>query len=629
MPYEMNEENKPQEENTQANPKFSPIQIAEEDPIKRMEKESAIVNRCTGKFTKWDQWRKPFENIWNEIYKLYFNVAERSKVPSRSRITVPIAFQIIEAAVPKIITTLFTSQEAFSEVLASNPDDQSFGDVIQLLITYQLGQADFFLKFIDFTKQLLLYGTSYFKVYWKTKRKWVWEKVPSRRQYSILGFQLGDVLEWTENKEYKIIETRPEIDVLDILDVFPDPEARTEKDGQGVFIRSWMDIDDLKDMGKGEFPKYANTNSPDLQPDKTSFLSSRNVRYTSRGVNTPPISDPNQVEILEFWGNYDLDGDGIKEEAYIVIANRKILLKAIPNPFDHQKRPLIRAICFPVPMEWFGIGLIEPVIANIHELWTLRRQRLDNINLVINRMWKVLDTADIDLDTLISSPNGIIVTGSMDGLEQIETNDVTSNAFNEAAAVTSEIEKATTPESVQGTPSSGRLGRTAKGAQLIITQALEKFGTIIKLVEEMAVKRTLRMFHQLNLQFLDNDEVFRVTGFYGHLFDEEITPEMIRAEVNFRMMGISDMVNKEGKINQIVSFMGVFGKVLSGETISTLAKKVWQLMGFSPKDVDIQGMQPQEPIQGGVVDQNISNAITGQAGNGDGAPPAVPGAPSM
>jgi hypothetical protein len=406
---EMNEKDEVEKEMPQ-DPSINPIQIQAKDPSEMMDKQNKIIDQYMKKFSSWENWRKPFEDVWDEIYRLYMNSKEKKKTPSRSNITVPVAFQAIEAAVPKIVNTIFASQIEFFEVMPTNPEDQEFAQVIQLLLSYQLAQADFFVKFMDFTKQLLMYGTSYFKVYWKVKRQWVWERKPIREEnFSILGFKMGSrITGWEEEKSYKVIEKRPEIDVIDILDIFPDPEARNEKEGQGIFIRSWMNVNDVKQMGKGQFPVYANVDNPELKPDKTSYSTSRNKRMAARGASDPSVADPDQIEILEYWGLCDLDEDGIKEEVYLVFGNRKVLLKAEPNPFHHQKRPVLRTVLFPVPMEWYGVGLIEPVISNIHELWTLRRQRIDNINMIINRMWKVNSIADVDFNFVLTGSDKII-----------------------------------------------------------------------------------------------------------------------------------------------------------------------------------------------------------------------------
>jgi len=599
-----------------------PIDFDPDLPLdQHIARQRKIVDDLIGVFNKWDGWRRSYEKVWDQVYRLYFSAPDKTKTGTRSSIAVPIIFQVIEAAVPKIVNTLFSGNEFF-DVIPINPGEQKIADRIKLLLNYQLAQANFYVKFLDFIKQLLLYGTSYFKIYWKVRRKWVWSRTPKRTISSILGFLMGKKLQWEEKKEYKVIERRPEIDVIDILDVYPDPNSSNEKDAQGLFIRSWMDFDDVQTMGRGRFPVYENTESPDLKGRTYTYQQSRQLRYAVRASSSGAPTENNQIEILEYWGPYDVDGDGIKEEAYIVIANRKVLLAAKANPFDHQKRPLIRCVLFPVPLEWYGLGLVEPVISNVYELFTLRRQRLDNINIILNRMWKVNSLADIDLDTLISSPNGIIITDDMSGVEALTTPDVTQSAYEEAAAVQADIENATAPRSVQGSPTSGQLGRTARGAALIVQQALEKFGAATKLVEEMAVKRILRMFHQLNMQFIDQDDIINDKGLYGGLFDSKVVVEEIRAEVNFKMVGISEMVGKEAKINQSISFMGVFGKVLAPPSISSIAKKVWSLMGFDPNEINIQGITP-PPGTENVVDNNITQAILGQSNNqgaGAGAP---------
>lgn len=606
---------------------IDPIQIEANSPEEREMKEKEMVDTLIGLFDEWDRARRVRENTWNEIYRLYFTNPEQKKTQTRSNLTVPIIYQIIEAGVPKIANVLFSYGQEFFDVEPIGPNADSTSDralnIKRLLLT-QLNKANFFSKFLDFVKQMMLYGTSYMKVYWKVKRDWVWERVPVRTPITVMGIPLGEKIEWQESKSYKVTERRPEVEVLDIIDVYPDPNAQCEDDSKGIFIRSWLGVDDLKELGKGKYPVYGNTESQNLTSSADSYASSRSERNAARGLNTGE-TNKKQVMVLEFFGRYDVDGDGIKEEAHIVIANKQVIIKAQANPFHHQKRPIIRGVFSPVPKEWYGLGIVEPVISEVHELNTLRRQRIDNVNLVINRMWQVNTLADIELDTLISAPNNIILTDQMDAVKALETPDVTTSAYNEAMVVQTDIERATVPASAQGSPTTGQLGRTARGAQMIIGQALEKFGTATKLLEEMALKRLLNMFYQLDLQFIDDDEILSNPILYGEIANMQLTPEDIRENVEFQMLGISDMVNSEGKINQIVSFMGVFGKVLSPESITSLSQKVWQLMGFNKNEITLAGAQLIPGVEN-VVDPQVSAAIVGQAGN-QGASAGAPAVP--
>ena len=597
-----------------------PIQIAAEDGERAL-KLTALVDTLSARFEAWEQWRKSYETTWEEIYRLYFTTPDKRKTSTRSTITVPIIFQVIEAAVPKVITSIFGNGEEFFDVVAVRPEEQMAAEGMKVLLTYQLNQADFMVKFVDFVKQLLLYGTSYFQVSWKVRRDWVITRTPVRKPETINGIVVDENhVEWVETKEFKVVERRPEIEVLDILDVFPDPEARCEDDAQGLFVRSWMSVTDVKNLGKGKFPVFANTEDEKLTGEDK-FAESRQARYAARGLSSPPKNS--FIEVLTYWGRYDLDGDGHEEKCQIVIANREVVLVARPNPFHHQKAPIVRCVFFPIPLEWYGIGLVEPVISNVHELWTLRRQRLDNVNLALNRMWKVNSLADVDLDALISAPNNIILTDNMDSVLPVETGDVTSSSYNDASVVQSDIENATTPRSIQGSPESGRLGRTAKGAQLIIGQALEKFAVGTKLVEELGIKRVLKMVRDLNLQFIDSDAQIAET--YGFLFPTLVDPatndviptgiqkvEDLRVDSRFKMVGVSDMIGTEGKINQLTTIFGTFAPYLSAESIESILDKIVRLMGLDPKEINISAVANKLGALRGEPTNPEQNAILGQ-----------------
>jgi len=638
MAYEENQDQpiiEPQEGQAQPAP-IGPIQI---NPNNDFDPEQKCVDDIIGMFEPWEAWRKPYETLWEEIYRLYFSSSDKRKTGTRSTVTVPIVFQIIEAAVPKVVNSIFGNGEEFFDIIPVNPADQDFADGMKTLLSFQLTQAEFMMKFVDFVKQLLLYGTSYFHVYWKVKREWAITRTPIREPLTVNGLMIDpNHIRWEEKREYKVVERRPEIEVLDILDVFPDPESRNENDARGVFVRSWMTLDDIKNMGSGPHPIFGNTTHPKLMAGNTTLSESRQARYSIRGLSTPPSKD--LVEVLTFWGKYDLDGDGIKEKCQVIIANRQVVLVARANPFHHQQCPVVRCVFFPIPLEWFGMGLVEPIISNVHELWTLRRQRIDNINLILNRMWKVNSLADVDLDTLISTPNGIILTDNMDGVMPIETGDVTSSAYNEATIVQTDIENATAPRSIQGAPESGRLGRTAKGAQLIIGQALEKFAVGTKLVEDLGIKRVLKLVRALDLQFIDTDQ--QLMESYGFLFQPIVTEEQdpitgqmvpvevppniqsvedLRVDFRFKMVGISDMIGTEGKINQWTTIFGTFAPYLAPESIESILDKIVKLSGFDPNEINITAVanpalaagttavtgERTNPEQGAILEQNKQN----------------------
>ena len=96
----------------------------------------------------------------------------------------------------------------------------------------------------------------------------------------------------------------------------------------------------------------------------------------------------------------------------------------------------------------------------------------------------------------------------------------------------------------------------------------------------------------------------------------------------------ADMIGNEGKINQIASFIGMFKDILTPNTITKMAQKVWKMMGFDPDDIEapnpianvVNQMQGADPN----ATANAASSVAAQAANnGMSANQAAPGAPSQ
>jgi hypothetical protein len=130
---------------------------------------------------------------------------------------------------------------------------------------------------------------------------------------------------------------------------------------------------------------------------------------------------------------------------------------------------------------------------------------------------------------------------------------------------------------------------------------MEKFATAAKAIETKGIKHVLRLFYMLDLQYLTNSEVIR--AFYGHLFPSPaiVTPSMIRtaAGVNFKMTVLSEMVNRDQKVNQMSTYFSLAQGQLAPESIDIILKQIWELMGFDSKDIRAAGLNPPPPAPAG------------------------------
>lgn len=548
--------------------------------------EKDLVAVLAGEITKRESWRRQYETLWWNIYSLYVCGQRGSSTPTRSKIFVPIAFQLVEIATPKLISFM-SSNDAMFGVKPDDPKNQDIADNIKHLVQDQLDKNEFDDTYESFVKQLLLYGTSYFYVDWKVQWDWVWERV-AKETVTVDEFGINhSTTEYINQKSYKILERRPNISFLDVLDVFPQQDhAKVKDQNPGVCIRRFMDKKEFERLCDGPQPYFGNKEAVIASGTSNKYQESRQFRKAARGeMSTAGSTD---IELLEWWMRYDLDGDGIDEECHVVIANRQVVVRAVANPYYHQKRPLIKVTFCKVPGEWYGIGLIEPVISLINQLVTIRRQRLDNITLILNRMWKVKSSADIDPTKLVASPNGIVLVDDMTDIEPLEVNNVTQESNQDANQILADIFAATVPQSITGSMDDMKTGSIGIGAvRANIAQALEKFATAAKAIQNDGIKPVLNLMYQLDLQYLNTDEVIR--AFYGKLFPDPtvVTPEMIRTNVTFTVTVLSEMVNTEVKIAQTQAFYTIAVVDYTPDTKQMILQKIWGLMGNNKSEIRI------------------------------------------
>src|SRR5260221_14759596 len=107
----------------------SPIQIALPEGYKKTEGETDelitmgvqkdMVSKFMGDLIERENWRRAYELLWWQIYVAYMSGNVATRTPTRSKVVIPLIFQIIEIATPKLIS--FTSgNESLFDVVAND-----------------------------------------------------------------------------------------------------------------------------------------------------------------------------------------------------------------------------------------------------------------------------------------------------------------------------------------------------------------------------------------------------------------------------------------------------------------------------------------------------------------------------
>ncbi len=161
-----------------------------------------------------------------------------------------------------------------------------------------------------------------------------------------------------------------------------------------------------------------------------------------------------QILVEEYWGKvpikvlkgrnlkgYDKNSLSDFVEAQVVIA-QGVVVWAQENTYPNQRKPYDVIRCYSAANMFYGIGipeLIEPLQRAIN---AVTNQRIDNVSLVLNRMWAYRRNM-VNPKHLVSRPGGFIpVRGPVqEGIMPIVTPDVTNSAYREHDIYDNTIQK--------------------------------------------------------------------------------------------------------------------------------------------------------------------------------------------
>lgn len=458
--------------------KDSPYQT-EEDKQLQIVLNSFAYSRSFYSFRqlKFRQWLRLFHRIPDQ------------KAAFRSNLFIPMAFQLVETILPRMIA----NDPSFRFEPRRQEDSENNEAVEQMssLIKYQLKRADFFKKLTMWAKDTLMFGTGILKIWW-------------------------------ERNDAKEIND-PSVEVVDLLDFYPDPKAVSIEGGDFMIHRSIVPLTMLKKAVDSSGKKvYHNLdaikeNSNEEASNKIFMTNDRSMTVgdiDARLVLGTPYrqSVTRQVEVMEYWGIYGEED----EEWIITVANRNKVIRAEKNMYPNGQRPFIKMEIDPNNFLFYGTGIIDPIEGLQNAQNDVRNLRIDNANLINNKTFLVLKDADVNETELVSRPGGVIYQGVPGGVSILETPDIMQSAYQEEAMIKQDAQETVGISDIingQLQDTNGdrtdTLNRTAKGAQIAVEQAGSRFKYYLGNMED-ALKELGKRMYEYNQEFLSEERVIRV-----------------------------------------------------------------------------------------------------------------------
>lgn len=512
--------------------------------------------------------REEREPQWDRYSAMYNCHLEASRYPWKSKVYDPEPFAAIETINPRIINTLLGGPEVFG-IKPTGQDDVQKARKSKMLLDYQSDRMDLYTKLGDISKDGLIYGTSFGKLRW---RKDFEPRITYHPVLDGLGMPVPDPMTgqvaMKPEKEFVKVYDDPDLERVDVKDLYADPAASCLDDARYVIHRLRRTRDYLKKKeAEGIYrnvdliPKGDNSATNDQSSD-----SRRIVNMQSNDPSTIALHDEQMEEVTlhEYYGLYDIDGDGYLEDCVITIANNAIVIRAEYNPFPGGFKPFVRFTPIPIPGSFYGMSLLRPIEGISDALNDRTNQIGDNVNLVLNPMFLYNRNADVDPDEFVSSPGGAIAVNDVDrDVRRFDMGDIASSVFPEISRLEGKIQKAlgTYDYAAGGAPQRQEAATTVISLQQV---AEIRFKTIAIYFERQIIRPLGNMLLKLNKRMMDGQRQVRILGreaqqpFAPPEF-EQMGPEDVVENADIYAVGaaIDPSVSKQMQLDSLMKFMSI------------------------------------------------------------------------
>ena len=387
--------------------------------------------------------------------------------------------------------------------------------------------------------------------------------------------------------ETKVITNQPTATVCRNEDIFIDPTCMDDMEKcQFVIHRYETNISALKADGRYKNLEKVAQEQHTLSDDP---------QYYREDLTYFEFKDAPRKKFVvhEYWGNYDIDGDGEVEPIVCAWVGNTIIRLEL-NPYPDKKPPFIVVPFNAIPFQMFGEALAETIGDNQKVKTAITRGLIDNMarsnNGQIGLRRGSLDMAN--RKKFLQGKN-FEFNGSPNDFWEGGYNQLPSSAFDMLSLMNNEIESQTGVKSFSGGITGNALGSTATGARGAMDATATRRLNLVRNMSENLIKPLMRKWMVYNAEFLEEEEIVRVTN-------EEYIP-IRRDDLDGKVdvdISISTAEDNAAKSQELSFLLQTVGPNEDPAIRRELMAQIMDLMRMPEQAKKIRDYQPQpDPMQ--------------------------------
>lgn len=498
--------------------------------------EEKVLAHVLNRFKVMKNYRDQLDAKAVDWLKLYNAVPEEPEYPWQASVFVPYTYILITQIVPKLRKALFGGSN-FIECEARTERFMNVENKLARWMEAKLHEEDF----EEIARVAILAALKYPAA--PMKVRWVEEvrtKIETGRVFGLL---------WKKTK--KVTRKKAVIDNVEYWDFWWDPEGTSNKSCKDFIQRTVRNYEYILAQGKSGVFKNTEDLKPGSYPDDIAQIRQEIDLYQT-SKDSGGQKGYNDVELLEYWGKYDINEDGYLEDIIVTVGNRQTFMSCQLNTHKDGEKQLEALRPLVEDGQYAGMPIIKMLEGLQNELNTIRNQRLDNRNFQLHKKWMIRRDSDIAKEDLDAGPGSFIHVDSMDDIKEIIIKDVSTTATIEESNVKTEMQQ------VSGAPDFLKLPDSATGVNFVNAESANRFDDMLDNLK-LQFEKILNMYFSQYYMFARENEIFSIKDpVTGKRVFETVTPEEFAGEYYFRIKPsvAAETAAKQGLIVQILNILG-------------------------------------------------------------------------
>ena len=489
-----------------------------------------------------------------------------------------------------LIKEPFVNNNKIVKLYSTDPDDKLFTHQSDLLLNFQFIKNFNRYKFLtDLIKTMQIEGTAIIRTGWQFESTKVREELPL---YHTAPNGSRILLGTDVFVREKVLVNKPTAIICRNEDIFIDPSASQWEDVQFVIHKTETSLTELKKAGiysnLDQIEQIADLEAPDNYDDNDFDMVRDDRMDAARRSFNFKDKARKKLTMYEYWGNYDLNNDGIAEPIVCCWINDTII-RLENNPYPDKDLPFLPVVFSHKPFSIYGLsmadilgdqqkiktGIIRGIIDDIAQSNSnqkgIRKGNLDSLN---KKRFLEGKTFEYNL--------------SANDFYQGQYTPINHSVFNVLSMVNSDIDDLSSFSAKTSAAGSQSLGNTDASKSGRLPSGSIREYDLVKNIAETAIKPLLKKWLFYCYDFMEPDEISKITGLP---YTTSMDGSYLGSIVDFDVTISTNQVN-ESKARELAFLMQTLGNNLPFELTKIIMGEMAKLKNMDELANKLQGYKP-------------------------------------